>query len=207
MKKTISFLLVILLCISFCVFSNACNGISGSDNKNDKPEKPSIDTLELSEYVKLGDYKGLTVTETEYDDRHRGDAIWDVVFENSEIIAYPEGLAEYYEEQEKEQYRRMAYSNMSYEDILEFFNTSEEEIAKNSKRRAKEDLVIAAIAKAEGIVLTEENIDQLFDSYVAKYAEIGYTEEYVRANLYDEIIDTMLFDKTIEFLIINNHFE
>ena len=207
MKRFITILLIITLCVGLCTFSNACQRIinNNDDNKNERPEKPTLDSLDLSEYIKLGQYKGLTVEMPTEDSR--GDTIWEIVLENSEVLAYPEGLAEYYEEQEKALYRSMSNSNMSYEEVLATLNTSEEEIVENSKKRAKEDLVLAAIGAAEGITLTEENINELFDDYVAKYAEFGYTEHYVRERLYDEVISTMLHDKTIEFLIINNKFE
>ena len=66
---------------------------------------------------------------------------------------------------------------------------------------------MAALIKLEGIELTEDNINELFDTYVTRYTLIGYNESYIRENFRDEILDAMLRDKTIEFLIINNNFE
>ena len=65
----------------------------------------------------------------------------------------------------------------------------------------------AALVKAEGISLSDDEKKNNFDRYVEKFVnDYGYGEEYVRENMSEQIYQTMLFDKTLERLITLNKF-
>ena len=215
MKKIISLIIAILLCLSLCVLAVSCGEIDGKDGGNDgkndggqnsqTAEKPSLDGLDLSQYVRFGEYKGMTFSAS--DTEPRGVTVWNRVLEETEIIAFPAGWIEYYEEQARASYRHIAETTVStYEEVLSTLGLTDEEIVSKARTDAKEDLVMAALIRKEGIVLTEENINGLYDEYVKRYAIIGYTESYIRQNLHEHILDAMLRDKVLEFLMINNNF-
>lgn len=215
MKKIISLMTVLVLCLALTAFAVSCgetdeknNSDNNDNNANNQQiaELPSIEELDLGEYLRLAEYKELDMGACEAESR--GDAIWGRILDETEIIAFPEGWLEYYVEQEKMSYLYMAQrTGTSYEEVLSLLEVTEENIISNATENAKEDLVMAALIKLEGIELTEENINELFDTYVTRYTLIGYNESYIRENFRDEILDAMLRDKTIEFLIINNNFE
>ena len=97
MKRFSILLAIIILLVAF----NSCD--KGETDNNDEPksvETIDIAELELSNYVTLGKYSGMSV---DYDSSKisKGDAVWDKVVENSEILAYPEEQIEFYFEQSK----------------------------------------------------------------------------------------------------------
>ena len=211
MKKIISFIFSLALCLGFSALALSCNSNKTEDEGDDKEnnqkiiERPSIEELDFTEYLRLAEYTGLDMGSCEAESR--GATVWARVLEDTELIAFPEGWLEYYVEQERMNYRYMAQSTgTSYEEVLSLLEVTEEELISNATENAKEDLVMEALIKAEGIVLTEENINTLYDTYVERYTLIGYNESYIRENFRDEILDTMLRDKAIEFLMINNNF-
>ena len=207
MKGIIAKILLISLLLTSVFFISGCKKNGQEDEYSSK--KPDIFALPLSveEYVSLGTYKGLTVKLEE--DENKGDAVWNVIVENSEVKSYPQQLIDYYSDQLSAQYRYYAErSGKSFEEVLSDHGKTKESIEADAKELAKEDLVYAAIVKAEEITLTDEDIDAHFDKFVSQYVSIyGYTEKYVKENLADIVLDTMLHDKMMEFLIINNKFE
>lgn len=206
-------MIALALCLTISAFAVSC-GKDGDSEKEDetgkKPsianvEKPDLDALEISEYVRLGEYKGMTVKLPGVD--HEEEAVWNCVLENAEIISVPEGLLEYYEAQLIAIYKYYAEEQgITLEEAFEIYGMSEANIAEEAFEAARDDLVFAAVIDAEGIELTEENINTLYDTYVERYTLIGYNESYIRENFRDEILDAMLYDKVLEFLMINNNF-
>ena len=79
-------------------------------------------------------------------------------------------------------------------------------ILEEAKALTKSDLVYSVIVKLEGIRVTEDEKERLFDRYVDKYVSVyGYSADYVKKNLSSEIYSSMLYDKTTEFLLTNNN--
>ena len=203
MKKIIALL---LLTVTLCICSTSCMpkpipiepGIDA-----DGVDKPmDIAALDLSEYVVLGDYKGMTVR---YDPAKtsKGDAAWAELIRISEIKQYPQDQIAYYFYQKRSGYEHMAKAGgISYESLLESLGITEETILEESYKLTAEDLVFYALIAAEGILITDEDKQAHFEKYVALFvAEYGYTEDYVRKYLESEIYETMLYDKTLEKLI------
>lgn len=196
----------ICLCISLTVvFFASCS--YGEENKeHGSIELLELESEELEKYITLGQYKGLYVELGA--DEARGEAVWRAVEELSRIGDYPVSHVYYYRDQIVAEYKFYAeQAGVSYEEMLERLGESEASILEEAKKLTKSDLVYAAIVKNEGIAVTDEEKQTLFDRYVEKYvSEYGYEDEYVRAELTDEIYGSMLYDKTTEFLIVSNSF-
>ncbi len=197
----------ILLCATcLLTFLTACKK-ENSDGSITEEQSISYEALTLSEYVRLGTYKGLTVSVSS-DDETKADAVWKAVRQNCEIVACPEEQIAYYAAQTRAKYRYYAKeNNLKYEEVLSAFHTSEEKILAEARNMVEDDLVFYAVTAAENITLTEEEVTRLFDKYVQKYVtDYGYTREYVSEHLRENIRSSMLYDKVTEFLITNNSF-
>jgi hypothetical protein len=84
---------------------------------------------------------------------------------------------------------------------------TEESLKEEARHMTLDDLVSAAIQKAEDIELTENEKLENFDSYLKVFTETyGYNEQYVRDNLEEELYATMLRDKMMEKLVLLNNF-
>ena len=169
-------------------------------------EKPDIFSLDVQEYLSLGQYKGLSIKLVEGESK--GEAIWEATVSGSDIISYPQELLDYYIAQTEAQYRYYAEkSGKSYAEVLADYGKTEASLLEDAKRFVKEDLVYAAIVKVEGIEVTEADKAAHFDTFVDQYVSVyGYDKEYVKEKLADVVLDSMLHDKMIEFLILNNSF-
>lgn len=209
MKKLIAFwLLAAMLCICFTSCAPKPVPVEPGIGVDGVDEPIDISGLELSEYVELGDYKNMTVR---YDPEKlsRGDAAWAELLRGSTILKYPDRQVAYYFYQKKSGYEHMAKAGgVSYDELLDSLGITEETILEESRALTAEDLVFAALVKAEDIALTDEDKSAHYDKYVGLFvSEYGYTEEYVRKYLDEEIYETMLYDKTLERLISFAQFE
>ena len=194
--------LILALCATLLLALPACG-------KDKETEKGGItyDEERLGEYIAPFSYTGLTV-ELSSADALKSEAVWELILERAEILSYPEDAVDYYAEQRRDTYRYYAEKNdWSYEQALEFFGVSEEDITKEAKEMVKGDLVYRYIVKDAEITLSEKEKSEQLDRYAEKYAEdYGHTKEYVIENMTDLIYDSMLYDKTMEYLIVNNTF-
>ncbi len=206
--KKIALILALLLLMSAALVS--CKKDNGeSENTADteiKPEPMDFFELDISDYVALGEYSGMKVTCGEGESR--GDAVWARAVENAEIKKYPEHQVNYYFEQSKAKYEYLARKgNDTYENILSGLGVTEEDMLAEARELTREDLVFAALVKAENIALSEADKKNNFEKYVEKFVgDYGYGEEYVRENMSEQIYETMLFDKMLEKLITLNIF-
>ena len=198
MKNTLkitALLLVFLLGISlFC-----------SCKKDNEPSAPTYSAAEINEYVRLGEYKNITVG-AENNESAPNVALWNKIVSNAEVLKYPEPAVEYYKVQAEHRYEYLAKEgSMSYDELLASLGVTEADILDEARDYVKSDLVRLAIIEAEGLHLTDDEKTRLFDKYADKFAELyGYSAEYVRKNLADEIYDAMQYDKMMEFLMLNN---
>ena len=207
--RKIAFALAIIFCFisAFVSCSDKDTGKESESAVTKTVEPMDISALELSEYIKLGEYRGLTIEHSERDGA-RSDVLWKVVTEGSTLLKYPEQQVEYYFNQKKAQYIYIAKTkNDTYENVLSVLGISEETLMREAKALVFEDLVFFAVVKAEDITLTDEEKNKNFDKYVAKFTEdYGYGEEYVRENMSEQIYETMLYDKMMEKLLSLNEF-
>lgn len=199
MKKIIVLIVALLLLTS--LFSCGQDG-----DTVDVPGMPDRYEAIGSSTVKMGEYKGLTVTKKAGESR--GEAVWRTVLDGCEITEYSEALLSYYEEQTVAKYKLMAEdADMSYNKLLDALGMTKKDVKNEAKELTKSDIVGILIISEEGIELTDDEKARLFDRYAEKIAEeLGKDAEYVKKNLRNEVYDTMLRDKMIEFLITQNEF-
>lgn len=209
MKKIILALLALSLTLTLLAGCKENKEKDTEQNTDTKAEEPvdfeGMSAEELSEYIELGEYKGLQITLGGAD---KGEAVWKKIIAGSTVKKYPEAQVEYYKAQTVAQYEYYAdEAEMSLEELLAKMDITEAQMLDEARALVKSDLVYHAILKAEGITLSDSEKDQLFDKYVEKYVDdYGYSEEYVRKNMSHLIYESMLYDKTTEFLIANNNF-
>ena len=180
----------------------------GTDNGSDNTAlKLDYSQINIDEYVKSVSYKGLTLT-VNGEGASKETAIWEALLGAAVIEKYPESAVEYYFAQTKDYYMFIANNDpVAYKLLLESRNMTEEDLVAEARELVKKDLVYLYIVEKEGIAITEDEKQSLFDRYVAAYvSEYGYSAEYVKANMSELIYDSMLYDKTLEFLILGNTF-
>ena len=208
MKKLV-FFLSILLCVSVLFIS--CDKDNSKDRgvvaTTEKVTPMDISSIDVFEYISIGEYKGMTV-EYKGTDTDKKDALWAAILDNTSVIKYPDQQVDYYYNQIKAQYIYIAQSNNdTYENVLEYVGVTEEGILAEARCMAVDDLVREAILELESIELTEVEKSDNYDVYVRTFTEMyGYTEEYVRNRLTEELYDTMLYDKMMEKLVLMNEF-
>ena len=217
LKKYISSLLCLSICVSTLALA-ACKSERAKDGETTEAannvtvmgENSFYSTADLSEYVSLCEYKGLTfdISDTNGSREDMENAVKKHIFERSEIKKYPDELVGYYFEQEKNFYMYLAKGDAEqYEALLAEAGLDENDLAERAKKYVAEDLVFYAITRAEDISVSDEEKKTLIDKYVAEYVDAyGYTEEYVKSNMSELIYDSMLYDKTMELLIASNSF-
>lgn len=207
--KASALLLVFLLGIAI-VFSG-CDKIfpdNGDEYSTKELMPPDYSDIALSDYISLGEYKGLKVAigGVVSEDMTNDLLLWETIVRNADVIKYPDDALSYYKEQTTRIYMGYAEEgSMSYDELMTSLGKTDEDIEEEAKEYVKSDLVRFAIIEAEGLYLTDDEKARLFDKYAYKFEiTYGYTTEYVRKNLTDEIYDAMQHDKMMEFLLLNN---
>ena len=120
-------------------------------------------------------------------------------FENTEELLkkYVEDYKNYYTE-----YASMF--GLDYEGMLEAFGMTEEDVSAEAEAAMKVSLVAEKIAEAEGIELTDDEVDEI----VAQFAEDeGYesAEAFLEENGEDDVKSYILQERVFEFLIENSN--
>ena len=204
LRKIMKRVLILLIAVIMLLSLFSCE-VDDDDNV-DIADHPEVEATYLSDAVRLPEYKGLTIAQKSGESR--GDAVWRVVLEGSEVVEFPPSFLSYYDSQTVTKYKIIASdANMSYAELLEALGLTEEDVKNEAKSLATSELVTMAVIEKEALSLTDEEIERLFDKYAEKIAsEIGKDVSHVKESLVDEVYDTMLRDKMIEFLITQNTF-
>ena len=209
--KIFALLIACVLCLSVLAGCKKDDITEDVENKNDFEDTQAVldySQINIDEYVKSVSYKGLTLT-VNGEGASKETAIWEALLGAAVIEKYPESAVEYYFAQIKDYYMFIANNDPeAYKLLLESRNMTEEDLVAEARELVKKDLIYLYIIEKEGIAITENEKQTLFDKYVAAYvSEYGYSAEYVKANMTELIYDSMLYDKTLEFLILGNTFE
>ena len=208
--RKIAILLVSVILISSLLLSCNKDKDKGKDEQqNTTPTVQEMDltAVDISRYVTLGEYRGMTVTLASAEAK-KSDAVWQKVVENSTVKEYPEQQVEYYMAQTKARYEYIAKSrNDTYENVIALLGVTEADMLEEARALVRDDLVFYAVLKAENITLGDDEKKNNFDKYVKKFVDdYGYGEAYVREKMAEQIYDAMLFDKVTEKLILINEF-
>ena len=206
MKRRIFRIMILCLAAVLLLGLFSC-GREEEEQQTASGSMPEYDLEQLSSYVALEAYVGLTVSLPD-PATAKSDAVWEQILASARILSYPEEQVEYYAAQTRARYRYTAKQNgMTYEELLETLGVTEEDVRKEAKDMVKGDLVYRYIVGDAGITLTQTEKAALFDRYADKFvADYGYNKSYVTEQMADLIYDTMLYDKTMEYLVLNNTF-
>ena len=136
------------------------------------------------------------------------DQVWDVVYENTEVIKWPdEELSERYNTlvDANQAYAEalglnfQAYLNLYYEGMTEeeFFAAAKSE----SEEKIKGEMIVYAIARLENLSLSEEEYQERATEYATEYYEMESLEAF--EDTYDKplIRQTILSDLVHEFIV------
>ena len=200
--------LAALVLVTVCLVALFASCGRADEAASDGETDINYSDVDISEYIGTVTYKGLEVA-LDGENASKEDALWGAILDNAEIKAYPEDKVRYYFEQEKASYMYLVNNDEdAYGTFLKVRGITEEDMLRDAKEMVAKDLIWRLIAENEGITLTDEEKETLFDRYVEKYVkDYGYGKTYVTANMPDIIYESMLYDKTMEYLILNNNFE
>jgi len=168
LKKCISVLLCLALAASALALLSCQNDRTteseSTETKSDVAvigETSFYSAIELSEYVTLCEYKGLTldISDTASSREDMENAVKKYIFEHSEIKKYPDAPLEYYLEQEKSFYMYLAKGDEEqYNAPLSEAGLTEADLNDRAKKYVAEDLVFYAITEAESISVSDSEM-------------------------------------------------
>lgn len=144
--------------------------------------------------------------ESQYE-TEKQNVVWNTVFAAAEIKDPPEDMVARYEESLWENVDSYASQNgITRADLITELGYTEEDYNENVKNNAvsiaKENLLIQAIAKAEGMEVTDEEVTAFGEE---NYARMGYetVEAYVEAMGAEDIKEYLLSQKVTAFILDN----
>lgn len=161
------------------------------------PELTDELVAEISEYKTVAEYREaikMEMLEDKTFDNHMNlkNTLWEQFFETCTIKSYPDAeIAE-----KKEPYLSQAESmGTTFEEL---YGASMEDLEEYAKNFVGQEMVYFAVAKAENIVPTQEQFDDLIELYATWY---GATEkELVEQIGEDAIWRSVLWDQVMEFI-------
>lgn len=133
--------------------------------------------------------------------------VWDVVLENTKVIKYPEDeVRQMYDDAvTAEQYYAQSqginfadYVSVNYQMTEDEYYTA---LNESIEERIKEEMVCYAIARAEGITLTEEEYTERATEYAIDYYGLDSLEAFEAIYSHSTICQTLVFDKAREAVV------
>ncbi len=135
--------------------------------------------------------------------------LWAQVMEGSTVLGYPEGEVDWYAANMLASIQMQASMyQMSYADFVAAIGYTEEQLQAqaiaNAETSVKEILVICQIAKAQGLILTDERIEEEAALYAASYGVTTeeFLERYDKNTLIISILQQDVLDYVVEKAII-----
>ena len=201
-------LLSAVICVSLWGCGSKSEGEEPFESEKSVTTEMSYADMDVSAYVKGVSYKGVKYT-LDSEELSREQVLWDSLLKNAQVSGLPNDMVEYFFSQTKAAYMYLVDGDPeAYEMLLESRGTSEDKMREEAREMVRKDLVFWYIVQAEGISVTAEEKQTLFDKYVDKFvSDYGYSRAYVTENMADEIYEAMLYDKTLEYLFSVNTFE
>ncbi len=174
------------------------------------PELTDEIVQEISSYQTVDEYTAARRSELEKEsladaDADRETEVWEKVVANATVISYPEDAIEYLTEQlTKEFEQTAAKQEMTIEEYLADNNIASDEfnayILNRARSLCKEEMVMHAIARQEGLEVKADEIDQLAATYAENYDFDSVKELYSEYS--KELIEqTLLYQKVKDFVV------
>lgn len=130
------------------------------------------------------------------------------LIDGSKISSYPQTLIDYYSYSYESYITQMLtmYYNMSVDDYIKSSGSSKEEFEANVKAVAENysslELVQRAIAKAEGMTVTDAEYSDALDEYMKNY-DVTKEEDLLKIITKDQIKDELLLKKALDYAVDN----
>ncbi len=171
-----------------------------------RPELTDEMVAENTEYKTVAEYReylreGLRERNKEEASESVYDDLWKALEDGTTVLKYPEEQVQSYYDSYMEQVKSTATS-AGYEDPIEFMEKelelTEADVLEDARLAVKDDMIIFAIVKAEGL----EASDEEYDAFVADIMEdSGMTQESVEAYYGEDYLrDCVLYNKAIDFV-------
>ncbi len=191
------------------VFKIKVNYIHGEDilpELNDEFVRSYTDdeyktVAEFEEYVRknLEENKVISVEEAEKQ------SAWDAAFKNCAIIEVPQQQIDYYYYADRSYYEAYASMyGMTYEQMLNYAGTTDEEIKSNAYSNALDDIFLYSMVLAENLTLTDDEYPKMLTDFSKRS---GMSVSYLLSN-YGEQTLKLYFqtDKVKTFLRSNSEY-
>ena len=191
------------------VFKIKVNYIHGEDilpELNDEFVRSYTDdeyktVAEFEEYVRknLEENKVISVEEAEKQ------SAWDAALKNCTIIEVPQQQIDYYYYADRSYYETYATMyGMTYEQMLNYAGTTDEEIKSNAYSNALDDIFLYSMVKAENLTLTDDEYPKMLTDFSKRS---GMSVSYLLSN-YGEQALKLYFqtDKVKTFLRSNSEY-
>lgn len=147
----------------------------------------------------------------------RRSAIMQIVMEGAEIIAYPEGTVEdYIYQQSSSDMLTSSQYGMSVEDYISYYygmgvSEYEEQVTEMAEEMVAQELAIYAVAKAEGLEVTDEDIAVEAADILEYYGETDIASLCTSMGISEELLENSLhfsavYNKVTDFMIKNTTF-
>ena len=189
------------------VFTITVNSIGSYPELTDE----QASTYSYGQVQTVADYKKMLEEQIVYEaTTNKQNYIWLQIFDNTEIIKYPEGEIERQVEEAMTYYEQMAASSeMTLDEYLEGYGMTAESFTAEMQLRCedtvKQQLIKDALAEAEGITLSDEEYDAGVAKYAADYGfedvatfESQFGVETIKESLIAEKIMAMLEENAKE---------
>ncbi|HWI55027.1 MAG TPA: trigger factor [Desulfobacteria bacterium] len=169
-----------------------------------------VSEFETLEELKVDVRNKLLKTAEEKAEREYKDAVINKVVENATVEIPAVMVDNRVGEMINEMAQRLQYQGLSFEQYLQYAGTDINDLQEKYKPQAeqsvKTDLVLEAVAKAEGIEATAEEIDAAIEKYAAQYKQEAATfkkilEQRGEVKLFAK---GLVADKTVDMLVANN---
>lgn len=190
--------------VVFTVTINYVQGEEIAQELNDEfVQRNSEDCKTVDEYrayVK----KDLENTKAETAENSKVNEAWDKITENATFLKDAEELITYIYDSQKAQFESsLAMYGMTMETYLSSVGMTEEqfesELTEASKSSAKSQLLIRAIAEAEGMELTDESFDEECEKIAG---DLGYTADYLKSNYPEQLLKDIIFQEKIKDFLL-----
>lgn len=169
-------------------------------------ENTDYDTL--AEYEKSVEEQLYSEKETEAVNNQKTE-LWSQALDNTEVKEYPQKELEHYIEANSEQIDAVAKENdMTRKEVLSQYGFGDEDefAAVNedsSKLRVKQEMLIEYIAKNENLTYTEEEKNQMIQSYESQGYDNDTIIEQTGRTMGDYVHIELLYSKVLDFLLEN----
>ena len=130
------------------------------------------------------------------------DLVWSRIFESATEIELPADLIKSYYDIDVEYYTSYANAyGMTYEDILEMIGMTDDDIYNRAHDNVLTDMVVYSVVKAENIVLTEEEYQDMLDELAESsgYSKDDIVKVYTRESLTEMFTYTKVYEAAVEW--------